>query len=98
MRIVAHFAQLYKIYYNCSPTYNPLTMDVLGKYWIDFMTLALGLWFVNGALTGGFYTYPRHGRKELIAQIAPGWGRLVSLLVAIIAFVFVIHDVISKAK
>jgi len=73
-------------------------MDVFDRYWIDLMILALGLWFVNGALTGEFYTHPRHGRKKLIAEIGPGWGRLISLILAIAALVFVVHDVVAKIK
>jgi hypothetical protein len=75
-------------------TYNPI--DLLSKCWVDLMVLALGLWFVNGALTGEFYTSGRGGGKRLIAYMKPGWLRLVSLALAIGTFVFVVHDVVRK--
>ena len=71
-------------------------MNIPDKIWVDLIGTALALVFVNGALTGKFYSHGKGGRRKLIAQVRSSWTRLFLVVIAAIFVVWVCRDLLQK--
>jgi hypothetical protein len=65
-------------------------------YWADLIGLALALVFINGAMSGRFYTGGRGGGQKLIASVKSSSARVCFLLVAAGLVVWLVVDLRHK--
>ena len=66
-------------------------VDYLDLCWIDIIATVVGLVFVNGALTGKFYT-----RRRLVAATNSFSLRSLFLVIAAAIYIVVVFDLRSK--
>lgn len=71
-------------------------MNDLSQLWPDLIYTALGIGFINGAITGNFYTARRGGGRNLIASIRSTPIRLLILVLAVSLLVWTVCDVRRK--
>lgn len=71
-------------------------MGTFNVFWVDIICLAVAAAFLNGAITGNFYSHGRGGRRTLFASVKSSPARVVFLLVAIGVFAWVIRDFLQK--
>ena len=71
-------------------------MSAFNLFWLDIICLAVAAAFLNGAITGNFYSHGRGGRRTLFASVESAPARVVCLLIAIGVFAWVIKDSLHK--
>ncbi len=71
-------------------------MNILADFWIDLIGLAVALCFVNGAITGKFYSHGRGGPPKLIAFVRSSRARIAFLFVATLLFAWLVIDLRHK--
>jgi hypothetical protein len=71
-------------------------MTVLADYWTNLICLAVTLVFVNGAITGRFYSHGRGGPPKSIAFVRSPWTRIAFLFVATGLVAWLIMDLRHK--
>ena len=69
-----------------------MSTDSLLRWWPDIVCVALGIVFLNGAITGSFYTHKRGGGHVLIAKVRSAPFRMLFLVLAVTLFVWVVYD------
>jgi hypothetical protein len=70
--------------------------EIFNRYYPDALAMAIALVFLNGALTGAFYTHGRGGRRKLIAQVRSSGWRVGFLLLSASICVWLVIDLVRK--
>ena len=71
-------------------------MTILSDFWADLICLIVALVFVNGAMTGKFYSGGRGGPPKLIASVRSTGARIAFLLVATGLITWLVIDLRHK--
>jgi hypothetical protein len=71
-------------------------MNILDRFWLDLILCALAIVFLNGAITGNFYSHGRGGGPKLIASVKPFGARIGFLIVSIGMFLWLVLDLWHK--
>jgi len=73
-------------------------MNILTALWPDLIALALGVVFLNGAITGKFYTHRRGGGHKLIVSVSSSWVRVMFLFIAAVIVAWLVYDLNHKMR
>jgi hypothetical protein len=71
---------------------------MLNRFWADLICAAIAIVFLNGAITGRFYTHGRGGRHKQIASVKSFQARIAFLLIAIGTAIWLIKDLRNKLQ
>jgi hypothetical protein len=71
-------------------------MNTFNLFWLNIICLAVGMAFLNLAVTGKTYSHGRGGGRTLFASVRSVPARVLCLVIAIALFTWAIKDFIHK--
>jgi hypothetical protein len=70
----------------------------MNKNWLDILFVIVGIYFLEGAIRGAFYSSGRGGNRPLFVTLKWAPLRFASALLALGLFAFAIRDFLQRTR